>query len=282
MEEPLRFGEALRRGSEERVQVMARPIRQPGVVGAAPVVAALMLVALTAVALLAGGCSQISELRRSRAEDRTLDAVARRMKALERIEAGGRFEIRQGEAVLSLPFVMRLERGGVLEVEAEISEGPSSSLGRVRIVSDASGTEIYAPGGPAEVAWADSLGPVLRPLLLSVFGGGDMLVHWLLASRCDPVRETRCCGVEVSLRMSRERGSVERWTIRDPARRVSFTGFVHSWSDAGPFPRIVTGMVHPYEVGISVEFNEIDLAQGCGGQEKTGLVGNFGKCPGFQ
>jgi hypothetical protein len=241
-----------------------------------------LVAALVALVVLASGCSQIAEVRRSRAEDRTLDAVARRMKAFEKIEGGGRFEIQQGEAAFDLPFVMRLDRGGVLEVEAEISDGPGSSLGRVRMVSDATDTEIYAPGGSAEVAWADSLGPVLRPLLLSVFGGGDMLVRWLLANKCDPVRETRCRGVEVSLRMSRERGSVERWTIRDPVRGVSFTGFVHSWSDAGPFPRIVTGMVHPYEVGISVEFNEMGLALDGLGQEKTGWIGNRYEGPRFQ
>ena len=252
---------------------MVRLYRGAGFLGAALVV---VLVAL------AGGCSQIGELRQNRAEDRTLDAVARRMKALERIEGGGRFEVQHGEDAFDLPFMMRLDRRGILEVEAEISDGPWSSLGSVRMVSDAMGTAIYGPDGPVGVAWMDSLGPVLRPLLLSVFGGGDMLVRWLLANRCDAVRETRCGGVEVSLRMNRERGSVERWTIKDPARRVSFTGFVHSWSEAGPFPRIVTGMVHPYEVGISVEFNEIGMARGVPGLEKTGWAGNFDNGPRFQ
>jgi len=241
-----------------------------------------------ALIVLVGGCSQLSELRQRRAEDRTLEAVAQRMKALERIEGGGRFEVQSGEAAFDLPFVMRFGRGGLLQVDAEISDGPWSGVGRMRLMSDATATEVLVsagpgtPGGRAEIPWADSLGLVLRPLLLSVFGGGDMLVRWMLANRCEPVREGRCAGVEISLRMNLERGSVERWTIRDPARRVSFTGFVHSWSHTGPFPRVVTGMIHPYEVGISIEFNEIGLARPGIDEGKSGLAGNLGGGPWFQ
>jgi hypothetical protein len=241
-----------------------------------------LVVLLSALAALPAGCSRIADVRQARAERRTLEEVARRMRSLERIEGGGHLEVQYAGSTLTFPFVFRLVRGGALEVETETLQQPWSELGRVRLVSDARGTCFFGAGEPRQLPCADSLGVLLRPLLLSLFGGGDALVHWLVASRCDPEPETRCSGLEVSLRMSSRRKSVERWTIRDPVRGVAFTGFVHSWSAARAFPTIITGMIHPYEIGVSVRYEEAGLAEAGPAVKKAGRDGNPGGACGFE
>ena len=223
------------------------------------------------------GCGQISEVRQTRAEDRTLAEISQRMKTLARVEGRGVVMLEYRSETVDLPFALRLDREGVLDLEAEVPASPWLDLGTVRVVSDARDTRVYAEGSRVELAELDTLGYLLRPFLLSVFGGGDLLVHWLLASGCNPDRDVVCSGLEITLKPDPERGSIQRWTIKDRGRNASFTGLVYAWRDRGPFPRIVTGMIHPYEIGVTVRYDEIGLAateRGQGGG-RSGRPGNF-------
>jgi hypothetical protein len=230
----------------------------------------MLMVALTSLSLLAGGCSQIAEFRQVRGEEQALEELTERMRRFEKIAGRGTLVVEHRSSSLSMPFELRLAGSGKLEVELEVSPGLWPGMGKLRIVSDSRSTEIYSDGRRVDFAEADTLGQVLHPLLLSVFGGGDMLARWLVTNGCTPRRKTLCCGLEVDLRVSREKGSVERWTVKDRYRKASFTGFVYSWSKAGPFPRVLSGMIHPYEIGVTVEYGEM------------GLAGNFIQDPRFQ
>ncbi|MFZ1945995.1 MAG: hypothetical protein WAW06_00425 [bacterium] len=224
------------------------------------VLAAVLALAGLCAAVALAGCGQLAELRRERLEDRTLGEISHRMTALQRVEGRGVVMLEYRDQTVELPFALRLDGEGVLDLEAEVPAGLWLELGSIRVVSDVRDTRVYAAGSPVEIAELDTLGYLLRPFLLSAFGGGDLLVHWLVASGCNPGREARCAGLEITLKPDAKRSSVAKWTIRDRGRGASFTGFVYAWRDEGPFPRIVAGMIHPYEIGVTVQYDEIGLA----------------------
>ena len=125
---------------------MVRPIRGTRA-GAATLVA-------VALAVLVAGLQPDRELRQRRAEDRDPRGGRPPDEGPGEDRRGGRFEVQSGGAAFDLPFVMRLDRSGMLEVEAEISDGPWSSVGRVRLVSDAmgnGGSTAGRAGGRAEM-----------------------------------------------------------------------------------------------------------------------------------
>jgi hypothetical protein len=238
----------------------------------------MLALAVVVAPIVLAGCGQLAQLRREQIEDRTLGEISQRMRMLQRVEGKGVVMLEYRDQTVEVPFALRLDREGVLELEAEVPAGPWLDLGGVRVVSNTRDTRVYAAGGPVEIAELDTLGYLLRPFLLSVFGGGDLLVHWLVASGCNPGRDAACAGLEITLKPDPGRGSVARWTIKDRGRGVSFTGLVYAWRDDGPFPRIVTGMIHPYEIGITVKYDEIGLAA-AGARQTQGLGQGWGWGP---
>jgi len=123
---------------------------------------------------------------------------------------------------------------------------------------------VYAGGVPVNSAEYLKLGPMLRPMLLSIFGGGDMVVYWLVSNGCPVSSKTACSGLEIGLGVSRDHRSVERWTLKDKDRKISFNGYVLEWDTEGRFPRIVNGMFHPQEISVTVTFDQVHVALGPG------------------
>jgi len=229
-----------------------------GMAGAAAIVAGLALLCLGA------GCGSLAHLGRAHAEEEILANVKERMRALEMIEGKGTLVLEYGDQTLQVPFGLRASGTGLLEVEADVSSGFWPGLGRVEIVSDPTETIIYAGGAPLDGSEYRKLGPMLRPMLLSIFGGGEMVVLWLVSNGCDVGLKTECCGIQVGLGVSSEHRSIERWTLKDRSREISFNGYVLAWDGEGGVPRIVTGMFHPQEVSVTVEFDQVHVASGSG------------------
>jgi hypothetical protein len=182
------------------------------------------------------------------------------MPAVGKVEGSGTIRIEYRGQSLDLPFAMKMGGNGALEIEADVASGFWPGFGRIAIVSDQNDTAVYSVGRRVDPAAYDSLGPVLRPVLLSIFGGGEMLIHWLVLNGCRPGRQSICKGLEIGVKLDREHGKVERWTVRDPVGRVSFNGFVEPLAGNGGGARITGGMLHPYEIGITVRYARLGVA----------------------
>ncbi len=205
------------------------------------------------------GCSQVSHLRKAQSEQRMLEAIAKRVNALETIEGRGTVRVEYHDERIDVPFGLRLSGHALLEIDAEISSGLFPGLGKISIVSDDNETLVYAGMGIVNLAKSDTMQTALRALLLSLFGGGDLLVFWLRSNGCELARSTTCSGLDLEFTVNREYRSVEKWAIKDRAGRASFDGLVYAWNGGGPLPRIVTGVVHPQEIAVTVEYEEIGL-----------------------
>lgn len=212
--------------------------------------------------LLASGCSQLDRLQRYASDDSMLEYIAERTPKGGKAEGIGTIRIEYEGGHVELPFAMEMGRNGLLEVEADVGPGFLPGFGRMAIISDEKDTAVYSEGRRMQPAPYDSLGPALRPILLSLFGGGDMLLRWLVLKGCRPGRRSVCGGLRVGFTIDRNRGSVGRWTVRDPVRGVSFNGFVETWDSSGNGVWVVGGMLHPYEVGISVRYARLGPAAG--------------------
>lgn len=210
------------------------------------------------------GCGRLTPLTRAHSEGEILASVKERMQALEIIEGRGTLVLEYRDQTLEVPFGLRAAGNGLVEIEADVSSGFWPGLGRVEIVSDPTETVIYAGGAPLDASEYRKLGPMLRPMLLSTFGGGEMVVHWLVSNGCDVKLKTECSGLEVGLGVSLDHRSIERWTLKDRDRGISFNGYVFAWDTDSVFPRIVTGMFHPQEISVTVRFDQVHVARSPG------------------
>lgn len=223
-----------------------------------------MTVAGACLVLLASACSHLDRLPAYGSDDRVLGRIAGRVPKNGRIEGVGTIRITYRGSQMDLPFAMQLGANGHLAVEADVGPGFLPGSGRIAIISDDKDTAVYSAGRRVEPVAYDSLIPSLRPILLSLFGGGDVLLRWLAANGCRPGRRSVCGGLRVGFTLDRSRGSVGRWTIRDPGRGVSFNGFVQTWNSEGEGALVVGGMLHPYEVGITVTYASLGPVGGVG------------------
>jgi hypothetical protein len=221
----------------------------------------VILLALVLGGLLAEatGCSRISEMGWLQTDRRMLETIARRSQALRDVEGKGvvRFEY-QGQRV-DVPFRVRLGPDALVQIDAEIALAALPGLGRLTVVSDDSGTQIYGSRDLRELARANVRPAALRALVLSLFGGGDLLVGWLGSTGCVIDRSTTCLGLEVSLGLDRERRAIERWEISDKTGKFGFSGLVYAWDSAGPLPRTVRGVIQPQGIVLTVRFDEVGL-----------------------
>jgi hypothetical protein len=223
-------------------------------------------VRLAAAALVLAGCiacatscSHISRLPGIQTEGRMLGEIADRVQARGAIEGRGTVRIEYQDEKMEVPFSLRLADDGALQIDAQVSTGLFPGLGKVTVLSDNTRTLVYTALGLVTVAEADSLQRALRAVLLSAFGGGDLLVAWLRSNGCQLRGRTTCTGLDIELTVDYAHRSIERWTIKDRAKGVSFAGLVYEWSDDASPPRVVTGIVHPREIAITVAYDEISL-----------------------
>lgn len=233
--------------------------------------------AVAAVALsawvLVSGCSRLGRLREYGSEGRIYRQIAERAAGAGRVEGVGKVTIEHRDERLELPFAVKIGAHGSLEIEADVSPGFWHGFGRIAIVSNQKDTAVYSLGRRVDAAAYDSLDSVLRPVLLSIFGGSDMLLHWETLNGCRPGRRSVCKGLEIGVILDRRSGAVERWTIRDPARGVTFNGFVEAGTGEPGGPRITGGMLHPYEVGITVEYTRVGMLAGTDGAARGATAG---------
>jgi len=222
--------------------------------------ARLTVLGLAWLALVAGGCSQISNLSVMQSDQRILKEIAGRIQAMGNIEGKGTVRLESRDQTIDIPFSVRFTRDAVLEIDAEISTALLPGLGKVTVVSDATKTLVYAGAGVINPVETREEQTALRALLLSAFGGGDMLAFWAAGNRCDLASKIHCSGLDIELKLNRESRSVERWAIKEQSGRVSFSGLVYALNGGGPLPRIITGIVHPQEIAVTVKYDEIGLA----------------------
>ena len=209
--------------------------------------------------LVVAGCSQISNLSVMQSDQRILKEIAGRIQAMGNIEGKGTVRLESRDQTIDIPFSVRFTRDAVLEIDAEISTALLPGLGKVTVVSDATKTLVYAGAGVINPVETREEQTALRALLLSVFGGGDMLAFWAAGNRCDLASKIHCSGLDIELKLNREYRSVERWTIKEQSGRVSFSGLVYAFDGGGPLPRIITGIVHPQEIAVTIKYDEIGL-----------------------
>ena len=221
----------------------------------------VMLLALALGGLLAGatGCSSVSEISWLQTDRRMLETIARHSQLLRDVEGKGVVRIEyQGERA-DVPFRVRLGPDALVQVDAEIALAARPAVGRLTLVSDDSGTQIYGSQGLQDLARANVRPAALRALVLSLFGGGDILVGWLESNGCVIAKLTACLGLEVRLSLDRDRRAIERWEISDKTGKFGFSGLIYAWDSGSPLPRIVRGVIHPQEIVLTVRFDEVGL-----------------------
>jgi hypothetical protein len=229
-----------------------------------------MVLVLAALAASAGGCSRISDIAWLQTDRQMLEWIARHSQALKDIEARGVIRFEYGGRSGEVPFRVRIGPEAVVQLDAEIAPSALPRLGRLTVVSDASGTQIYGSDVLEDLARANLRPAALRALVLSLCGGGDLLIGWLASVGCVIGKSMSCQGLEVSLNLDRERRAIEKWQVNDKSGKFGLTGLIYAWDGAGSHPRVVTGVIHPAEIKVTVTFNEPGVAY-------RGIpAGNFG------
>jgi hypothetical protein len=214
------------------------------------------------LAALALGCSRIADIGWLQTDQQMLDSIARRALALTNVEGSGTVRVEYHGSTLDLPFRLRLGPQAAIQVDAEIPGSVVPGRGRVTLVSDGRGTQIYGVAGLDDLVEGTVRQATFRALVLSLLGGGDLLAAWVRANGCRVDRLAACSGLDLELWLNREERSIDRWEVEDKTGKSGFSGLVHARESAGPLPRVVTAVVHPQEIAVTVRFDDVGLVRG--------------------
>jgi hypothetical protein len=198
-----------------------------------------------------------------------LETISRHSRRLAGVEGKGvvTFEYRGQRG--DVPFRVLVGPAGLVQVDAEIAPTARPGLGRLKVVSDDNGTQIYGSQEIRDFAARAMRPAALRALVLSLFGGGNLVVGWLGSNGCMIRQSTTCQGLDVRLSLDRARRAIEKWEINDKTSKFGFSGLVYAWERSGSRPRVVKGVIHPQEITLTVTFDEAGLAW------NDASVGNF-------
>jgi hypothetical protein len=132
-------------------------------------------------------------------------------------------------------------------------------------VSDAEMTLLYTDAGVFDLAMEPDAKPGIRAFLLSLAGGGDLLLWWLAERDCDPALDSACEGLEIEVEPHDTVPSVAVWEISEPDEGISFKARVKEYQPGTLLPRIIAGTLYPDETTVYLKYSHIsDLADPTG------------------
>ncbi len=222
--------------------------------------AGVLLPAALAVLLIAG-CSHVPGGRRGEDPGHGLARIAEETRRVERIEGRGKATVENRLGRIDMEFEMTYEPGGALEIDADLAPGLLPFHGDVRIMSTPDTTVAYANGVPLVASGTAYPGRSLYPALVSICLGGDWVLGWLEARGCRVAAKVDCGGLAFEFDVDEGTGHVKTWFIEREEPDGAYDGFLYRSRPSGrlQLPEILTGMVHPLEASVYVEYYEIDV-----------------------
>jgi hypothetical protein len=221
--------------------------------------AALRLGVLFICALLLAGCAGRGAQDRGVTEAARLTRLAREAAAVESIEGSGKARIETRLGQVEIEFEMRCEPGRLLEINGTLAPGFLPFHGDIEVTSTPDTTLAFVNGIPLVSTGRPYPGEVVYPALVAVMLGGDWVLGWLEQRGCEPAPKVDCGEIAYEFDLDDEGGGVKAWTLKHSEPDGSYDGFLYRArrQDRVRLPEILTGVAHPYEVSVYVEYYEI-------------------------
>jgi hypothetical protein len=220
--------------------------------------------ALLAAAALIAGCAGLGTMGREAGPAERLTRIGRETAEVARIEGKGRAKMENRLGEIEIEFELVYEPGGLLEVEGELAPGFLPFDGEISLLSTPDTTFAFAEGVPLMARGRSYPGPVGFPALVGILLGGDWVLGWIEEQGCRPDRELNCGGIAFEFDLDEDTGRVKGWTLKDENSGGSYEGFLYRSRRRGglDLPEILTGIVHPLEIAVYVEYYEINATDG--------------------
>ena len=212
--------------------------------------------ALAAVCLwLAWGCGRARGPAVEPPAENGFGTIPARLASYGDVEGSGRLRLEYRDQTVDVDFRIRISAGGQVEVEGEVGTSFLPVAGSLTLFSDRSSTVVHTDMGVFDLTANPGTRAVVHPVVLSLFGGGDRLVPYLISQGCEPARTVRCGDIELSLEAFEGRAAIRKWEVHQPSEDGSFTGFVHEVGDTDLLPKSLSGILNPYGVTAYVTYD---------------------------
>ncbi len=217
------------------------------------------LAAVSVCALLLAGCAGRGAGGGASGGVQRLERVARETAGVEKIEGRGKARVENRLGEIEIEFTMVYEPGVLLKLDGDLAPGFLPFHGDFEITSTPETTLAYVNGVPLVPDRATYPGRTVYPALVAVVLGGDYVLGWLSAQGCEVGEKVAWGRIDYELDLDEETGHIKAWTLRHEDPDGSYDGFLYKSRPQGllELPEILTGMAHPYEVGLYVEYYQI-------------------------
>jgi hypothetical protein len=220
----------------------------------------LCALGITLVILSVLGCAGRGAREGVPTDAARLERIAEETRIAALIEGKGKATIENRLGEIEIEFDMFYEPGRILELKGELEPGFLPFHGDVEITSTPETTLAYVNGIPLVSDRKSYPGEVVYPALLSICLGGEWLLTWLEGRDCGVDEKVTCAGIGFEFSLDDETGRVKAWTLKHEDPDGSYDGFVYRSRRQGrlELPEILTGMAHPFEVAVYVEYYQIN------------------------
>lgn len=219
----------------------------------------LLLSAGLVAAFVLAGCSGRAPRPGESVATGRLERIVSDAARIEKVEGTGKARVENRLGEIEIEFSMVYEPGVALEFEGELAPGFLPFHGEVEVLSTPDTTLAFVNGIPLVPDRASYPGRAVYPALIAIALGGDYLLGWISGEGCGIAERVECAGIGFEFDLDDETGHVKAWTLKHEDPDGSFDGFLYSSRRQGPLelPEILTGMAHPFEVEVYVEYYEI-------------------------
>jgi hypothetical protein len=226
----------------------------------------IMLTLVLLIGHLGTGCGIRGAKQTAGGDRRAFLLIEERIATLGGLRASGRVAVEYRDQTWTFPFELTMGSDRSLDATAVIGESVFGPGGPVRLVSNRQHTLVLLPTGPVDAARYTEIDPeAMHALLVSMAGGGELLVEWLSGQGCPVGKETSCGGLEMSFSLDESRRSVASWEIGHPSSGSRLEGMVFDrFEGTPPLPRILSGVFHPRGVLITVKYDDMESLEGPG------------------
>jgi hypothetical protein len=216
-------------------------------------------VLLAAVAVLFGCAGRGARPETPTSADR-LTRIAEETGEVALVEGKGKATIENRLGEIEIEFDLFYEPGRILKLNGELEPGFLPFHGDVEITSTPDTTLAFINGIPLVPDDKSYPGHVVYPTIVSICLGGEWVLAWLEARECEVAEKVTCGGLGFEFDLDEETGRVKAWTLEHEDPDGSYDGFVYRTRRQGRLevPEILTGMAHPFEVAVYVEYYQID------------------------
>ncbi|MGD9141105.1 MAG: hypothetical protein PVJ42_06145 [bacterium] len=175
------------------------------------------------------------------------------------VEGNGKAVVENRLGKIEIEFEMFYEPGRILQLMGELEPGFLPFDGEIEVTSTPDTTLAYVNGMPLVPDSESYPGRVVHPALISICLGGEWVLDWLEKQDCGVAEKVECGGIGFEFDLDGETGRVKSWTLRHEDPDGSYDGFLYRSRSEGrlQLPEILTGMAHPFEVAVYVEYYQI-------------------------